>query len=155
MITTSTVLAYKIERNQIVLLSRVGTGYFLTFGNLKNDGSNDRFTDTTATGIENLNFSVIFKKEIHERVAYSIYIQLQNTANTADKNNNCKLLAGEIIESTETANPYTEVLFLGQSKTDKTNETPVKTSGPIPSPYFKTRDIFLATQMTCAPNLRG
>lgn len=151
MITTSTVLAYKIERNQIVLLSRVGAGYFLTFGNLKAPYTQNSLT---LQEVGNLDFSVIFKKEVSERVAYSIYLQLQNT-NTADRDTNCKLLTGEVSNSSESAAPCADVLFLGQSKTEKTDETPVKTSEPIPSPYFKTKDIFLATQMTCAPNRRG
>lgn len=125
-LTTSRILAHKRSGNVLAYLTQVGEAFFLTFGEVVNGRS----------GIE---FKLIAEKNLTAEQAHDVLINIFNVSGT---NTTAKTSAAPISD---------EPILLEVTKVLNTYEEPADVYS-IESPYFSTKEIFLSTQMTGAPN---
>ncbi|MBU3668544.1 MAG: hypothetical protein FGM57_01095 [Candidatus Taylorbacteria bacterium] len=142
MLSNSRILAQGKIADNIVFLTQVDSTYVLVLG-----------TTFIQKGIfsKKTTFKVLDQKILTAEEALLALEQIKNLqkGEVSSKLLSAPQLPGEV-------SPYIEdsiVLLLETSKEAPLHQPEKKKTAPTLSPYYPTKEIFLASQMTCAPNM--
>ncbi len=130
MLSNSRILAQGIFGTHTVVLLQADSTYLLVLG-----------TYTKKNSFSVIDQRILTREEALQALEY-IHAQKRNGEHVA-----CALL------QTPESNIEESVILL-ETKSEEKKATPYTTKTKVVvSPYFPTKEIFLATQMTCAPNM--
>ncbi len=155
MLTNSRILAQTIYGKNSVILAQVDSLYILVLGTAVRSFFSKKTT-----------FKILQQKVLNREEALLALEQINKLSRTKNTTGNTALLTEptahatglSIVETTthtvvHSAVHTEESLFLlGTSKVEIPETPVVSTYAPIVSPYYGEKEIFLASQMTCAPN---
>lgn len=154
MITTDKILAHKLIGKNLVLLSQVGSSYFLTFAKVQT-------VKRGILGYSKRSIQVIAEKEITEEEACHIYSELTKDGEVTAESVPL-LQAPGIVQQTQYIHKVSRVhpegvtqtlLLSGGVSTHVSNSSNTRRIQVFPSPYFPTKEILLSVQQTRAPSI--
>ena len=152
MITTDKILAHKTDGKNLVLLSQVGSSYFLTIAQIKT--SRLGFFGTASKQ----SIQILAEREVTESEACLIFKKLTSSVTSAQ----CALI--EEVSSVQTHEaksglytdtaPLSEILLITSPMVRELEpETLIQRPSPRVSPYFPLKEILLSVQQTRAPSV--
>lgn len=159
MLSNSRILAKTTQGQNTVILTQADSAYVLILGTYINTKSRNPFSKKVTQ-----TFKVIAEKIIGREEALLALEQINRLARTESKVTNkqtgiLSLSAPAIAPATATRktaeNSEATILLLETSKASASTKKTAKPATPVASPYYPVLEIFLASQMTCAPNKRG
>jgi hypothetical protein len=157
MLSNSRILAKKTQGKNTVLLVQANSSYVLILGTYTNNIIQTFFSKKI-----NSTFTVLAERYINREEALLAleYMNRGSRSRTTAQKDVLELSAPQINTKTPVRHQPTvsdlSILLLETSKVSNITKEKEELEKPIVSPYFPTLDIFLSSQMTCAPNtLKG
>lgn len=158
MLSNSRILAKTTQGQNTVILAQADSAYVLILGTYIDTKSRNPFSKKVTKA-----FKVLAEKHISREEALLALEQINRLARTESKANkqtatlalSAPAIASAPVEHMASENYEATILLLETSRAStETKKTP-KPAAPVASPYYPVLEIFLASQMTCAPNKRG
>ncbi len=165
MLSNSRILAQTTDGQNTVILAQADSSYVLVLGTFIYTKSKNLFSKKTTKS-----FTVVAEKYISREEALLALEQISRlTRKNSNQNSNnetrlalsAATIAAPAISAVNTKDQveFTQasqaILLLETAKEVVSSEQSTKPEAPVISPYYPTKDIFLASQMTCAPNLHS
>lgn len=139
-LTNDKILAHKVHGKNLIFLTQVESSYFLVVSQIVGSYFSKKKTLKT-----------IFQKQLSKSEARAIFAEL-----TGKNQNEIFLLTAAIVGGDENSTAHiaaADIVFLLENPKQEivvTKTTVIQR--PIPSPFFKTKEIFLSAQKTRAPS---
>lgn len=140
MLTTDKILAHKVNGKNLILLTQVEQAYFVVIGQVSRGF------------LRKASFKVLAQKQISYAEAVELYARLTGSSYCSSVHATLLPEATTTDKATTAKDLVSEILLLEQPVQRTTPRVVVATERPAPSPYFPTKDIFLASQKTRAPS---